>query len=197
MKKAAVIILITACILSSCNKSIYYAYESDDFGYCTLELSRKKDPALSKLSFDDYKVIYRSARYGNFLFMETSNWIDMNKTESEYIDFKFCTSFIITINEREYKTDPKNSSKLSFIPICCHNFYNCDSSLVYIIDKEKENMTLLRYKLFDDETGLIRNKDLNSAGIYDFPPTMHKVDKIDYSKLSTVIPKKRLKNPAK
>ncbi|MDH6310815.1 hypothetical protein M2451_003569 [Dysgonomonas sp. PFB1-18] len=197
MKKVTILSLIIVFILSGCNKSIYYAYESDDFGYCTLELSRKKDPALSKLSFDDYKVIYRSARYGDFLFIETTDWLDMNKADAEHIEFKFGVSLIFTINEREYKTNPENSVKLYFTTIGLDDYYSSDSSLVYMMDKEKEDITLLRYKLFDKETGLIRNKDLNRIGIYDFPPIMHKVDKIDYSKLSTVIPKKRLKNPAK
>lgn len=189
MKKAAIFILIITFILTSCNKSIYYAYESDEFGYCTLELSPIKD----RYSSNRYKVFYRSARYGNFLLIETEDWFNKDTTEYSAVQFNFCYSFTTTINEREYQTDQKNGHKYSFIPICCDSPLSCDSSLIYMKESGKEDLTLLRYKLFNDETGLIENKNLNKIGIYNFPPTMSKVDKIDYSKFSKVIPKKLLK----
>lgn len=178
-----IIISLICILLTSCSKSIYYAWDGGASGYSVLEITPSK-------------IIYRNSKDNVFFYIENSSIYtennDFKNKEYLYIDFSYL-SHVITIDEQKYKDGLEDAIKWEFINIT--NEY--DSVIVYQIHG-RDSLILNNTKLFEEyRLGTIANKKLQEIGISNFPITMHRVDMLNYKKLSETIPKKLLMNPFK
>ncbi len=196
MRKYTILLVFLVCILfSSCSKSIYYAWEGETGGYCTLEV--KKHQVIYRGSDTAYKnygsiympidlhllyvCLYGNEKYGNNFEREVLS-IDINDLDTRYI---------VLEDSQAYEKKPQLKTGW-FMPI--GDVWNAPNRSVSYIRKKNNPDTLslvidgvIRERKGNDQYygydwRNVQDSAMISKGIVWFPLEMYRVERIDYKK---------------
>ncbi len=172
MKLKPIIYIIALLFLSSCSRSIYYAFEEKGT-YCTLEEKKNGTVIYRAVSKEHYK---KSSSSINYLHIYSNN-----DPDSLYLGIGnvFTFSFL-----RKSKEICMSSYKLS--PF--ENFIN------YTKRYDNDSLSLLMYS--DKKKTILKEPCFAEHKITWFPPYLKKVKKIDYKKFNLPLKEKYIKTMA-
>lgn len=205
MKKYTLLsVVLFSIFFASCSKTLYYAWEGEEWGYCTLEVKKHQiiyrgtAPAYMRY-FSDLRYVYL---YGNEEPIYRSNIesevisIDINNPDTRYC----------VLESKELYTQKPQFKKGWFMPI--GDLRNNPNRSVSYIKKNENSDTLSLIHI-----GVIRGHNdyydqypnpqnvqdsaMQSKGIVWFPPKMYRVEKIDYKKFGKGLQNLNLKDPWK
>jgi hypothetical protein len=174
--------------LTSCSRSIYYAYEyedQDNISYCTIEVTKKKEIIYRAYSSEYWKYNYPINNL--YVYIHSGNKSSTVSDESIH--------FVCNISDVAYI---KNSFNTEYEK-CLANFlesFGCP--IGYRINKS-DTITKWNYPEAEDFPKYTKGDIclLKEVGIKWFPPYMVKVNEIDYKKISNLVQHMNLKDPTK
>ncbi|WP_438710669.1 hypothetical protein ACSTS3_18115 [Aquimarina muelleri] len=173
MKPKPIVYIVAFLFLSSCSRSIYYAFEEKGT-YCTLE--EKKNGT----------VIYRAVSKEHY--KKSSSSINYLHIYSPYSSYELYTGignnfFLTYIQNNELKD--KKICRDTFVPAPYQNF-------LHYLKKNEDSLKLLS----DIENDLKNQSCFAEHKITWFPPYLKKIKKIDYKKFNLPLKEKYLKTMA-
>ncbi len=166
MIKKIILLIGVLLLITSCSRSIYYAYQRGDI-YATLELTKRND------------IIYRTKSdlyNNNYLYIDAINLKERNE---KYVSIgeSFTLSYI-NING-EYK---------ACFPLITENLI-WSSYITY--KKKSDSLSLLWTP--EIKKKLLKEPCFKETGITWFPPYLKRIKKIDYKKFKLPYKKKYLR----
>ncbi|WP_438710670.1 hypothetical protein ACSTS3_18120 [Aquimarina muelleri] len=171
----SVLYIVTLLFLSSCSRSIYYAFEKEGT-YCTLEEKKNGTVIYRAVSKEKYNI--HSSGLIEYLYIES---IDSSNDFFAGISGSF---FLKLINSIEVKSEE----------ICFSNIeLSIDEFIVHYSKINKDSLDFLSDNL---DVRLQKNNCFAKHKITWFPPYLKKIKKIDYKKFNLPLKKKYLKTMA-
>lgn len=205
MKKYALLSsILLSVLLASCSKTLYYAWEGKEWGYCTLEV--KKHQVIFRGTAPLFLQANPAVRYV-FLYGNDPDKLRDNLKEDVFsIDINsFDTRYCVLENMQAYVETPRFNMGGFELSV---DLFNEPTRRVSYVKGDNNSDTLglvgigrMKNKeyYFDYSYDYINVQDsvLLSKGIVWFPPEMHRVDKIDYKKFGEQLQHINLKEPWK
>ena len=170
----SVLYIVTLLFLSSCSRSIYYAFEEKGT-YCTLEEKKNGEVIYRAVSKEHYNI--ESSGFKEYLYVHSPN-----SANTIYIGigtgfvFRFVQNIKLDIEDMCF-------SKSEYIP---------NKSLVHYSREGKDSLDLLT----NLKTELAKEPCFAEHKITWFPPYLKKIKKIDYKKFNLPLKEKYLKTMA-
>ncbi|WP_438710665.1 hypothetical protein ACSTS3_18095 [Aquimarina muelleri] len=174
MKLKPIVYIVAFLFLSSCSRSIYYAFEEEGT-YCTFEVNKKE-------------IIYRavSEKHYKLNSYPTKDYVYINSANGwyKYKEPRINRAALLLYIE-------KINSDIGNMCITSSLSPNDNSFLSYIETEKKDSLKLLLWeRLLNKEPCFTEHK------ITWFPPYLKKIKKIDYKKFNLPLKEKYLKTMA-
>ena len=210
--------LFSCLLLFSCSKSIYYAWEGENWGYCTLEIKKYeviyRGSAFPYFTYEPRPIPCRDYFYNIYVYIsdKQDKWWSgakrINNLKNEYgIGIRLNNSGLECYTV-DFKESKKGNARFQWRPFLIDyntdwawNVDDRDIAYVFYEDSinslslvEKDNMIIANSEYMDT---CVKDSVLLANNINWFPHEMQKVKKIDYKKFPREIQKLNLKNPSK
>ena len=174
MKLKPIVYIVAFLLLSSCSRSIYYAFEKEGT-YSTLEEKKNGDVIYRAISKEHYFT--ERSGFKNYIYL-------YSPISSNNIYTGIGTDFILMFIEN---LDPYTENTCT-----TNNQFNPDKNIIHYSKKNRDSLDLLT----NLKTELGKEPCFIKHKITWFPPYLKKVKKIDYKKFNLPLKEKYLKTMA-
>lgn len=197
MKKMfTLLIIIVFC--SSCSKSIFYEYFSNEknqgYYYATVEITPKKEIIYRGLAHSEYNSNRTNKGRVKYIYLYGKN--DVNPLNDDYFSFYSKDFYYIKSVLDKDRYGFENKVDYCFFPeqYWFSDDENIDGNLFFYFNKKKDSIHLINRKSDLEKNPCFKNEAINWL-----PEYLIKVDAIDYTKFRNLddIKEKYLKDPRK